>query len=130
MDHCHQNSEYYGHNPCYKKEVRQFAVMTESVAEEMIKDCLSRPWLANATTKKGSMPTVIVGTVRNQSSEHIATDTFTEDLQRELLNSGKVEFVASKGERRFKPASAEMSSFSRCRITTQMTVNAAMTVNK
>jgi len=69
------------------------------VAEEMIKDCLSRPWLANATSKKGGMPTVIVGTVRNQSSEHIATDTFVEDLQRELLNSGKVEFVASKNER-------------------------------
>lgn len=69
------------------------------VAEEMIKDCLSRPWLAAATSKKGNMPTVIVGTVRNQSSEHIATDTFTEDLQRELINSGKVEFVASKGER-------------------------------
>ena len=52
------------------------------VAEEMIKDCLSRPWLANATSSKGKSPTVIIGTVRNQSSEHIATDTFVEDLQR------------------------------------------------
>ena len=69
------------------------------VAEEMIKDCLSRPWLASAAAFKGKNPTVIVGTVRNQSSEHIATDTFVEDLQRELINSGKVEFVASKGER-------------------------------
>ena len=56
------------------------------VAEEMIKDCLSRAWLANAASAKGKNPTVIVGTVRNQSSEHIATDTFVEDLQRELLN--------------------------------------------
>jgi uncharacterized protein (TIGR02722 family) len=69
------------------------------VAEEMIKDCLSRPWLAKAVSSKGKSPTVIVGTVRNQSSEHIATDTFVEDLQRELINSDKVEFVASKGER-------------------------------
>jgi uncharacterized protein (TIGR02722 family) len=66
------------------------------VAEEMIKDCLSRPWIAKFGDKQ---PTVIVGTVRNQSHEHIATDTFTEDLQRELINSGKVQFVAAKGER-------------------------------
>ncbi|MEQ1919597.1 MAG: penicillin-binding protein activator LpoB, partial [Elusimicrobiota bacterium] len=37
--------------------------------------------------------------VKNQSHEHIAVDTFIEDLQRSLINSGKVEFVASKGER-------------------------------
>ncbi len=69
------------------------------VAEEMIKDCLSQAWLAKATAAKGKAPTVIVGTVRNQSSEHIATDTFVEDLQRSLINSGQVEFVASKAER-------------------------------
>ncbi|OGR85323.1 MAG: penicillin-binding protein activator LpoB [Elusimicrobia bacterium RIFCSPHIGHO2_02_FULL_57_9] len=69
------------------------------VAEEMIKDCLSRPWLENAKSARGKSPTVIVGSVRNQSHEHIATDTFVEDLQRELINSGKVEFVAGKNER-------------------------------
>lgn len=69
------------------------------VAEEMIRDCLSRPWLSRASASKGKPPTVIVGTVRNQSHEHISTDTFVENLQRELINSGQVEFVASKGER-------------------------------
>ncbi len=69
------------------------------VAEEMIADCLSRPWYAAAQSKIGKNPTVIVGTVKNQSQEHIATDTFIEDLQRSLINSGKVEFVANKGER-------------------------------
>jgi uncharacterized protein (TIGR02722 family) len=69
------------------------------VAEEMIRDCTTRPWISNATSIKGKAPTVIVGTVRNQSHEHIATDAFVEDLQRELINSGKVEFVASKNER-------------------------------
>jgi uncharacterized protein (TIGR02722 family) len=68
-------------------------------ADEMIQDCLSRPWLSKASQAKGKPPTVIVGTVRNQSHEHIATDTFVEDLQRALINSGQVEFVASKGER-------------------------------
>lgn len=69
------------------------------VAEEMMRDCLNRPWFENARSKKGKAPTVIVGNIRNQSSEHIATDTFVEDLQRELINSGKVEFVAAKNER-------------------------------
>ncbi len=72
---------------------------SRQVAEEMISDCLSRPWYSAAQANLGKNPTVIVGTVRNQSSEHIATDTFVEDLQRALINSGKVEFVASKNER-------------------------------
>src|SRR3972149_2915814 len=63
------------------------------VAEEMISDCLSRPWYGKAQSELGKNPTVIVGTVKNQSQEHIATDTFIEDLQRSLINSGKVEFV-------------------------------------
>lgn len=70
------------------------------VAEEMIRDCTSRAWLDAARSELGGKPpTVIVGTVRNQSHEHIATDAFVEDLQRELINSGKVSFVASKNER-------------------------------
>ena len=69
------------------------------VAEEMIGDCLSRPWYARAQTDSGKNPTLIVGTVKNQSQEHIATDTFVEDLQRSLINSGKIEFVAGKAER-------------------------------
>ncbi|MEK7389194.1 MAG: penicillin-binding protein activator LpoB [Elusimicrobiota bacterium] len=69
------------------------------VAEEMISDCLSRPWYSAAQSKLGKNPTVIVGSVKNQSQEHINTDTFVEDLQRSLINSGKIEFVASKGER-------------------------------
>lgn len=69
------------------------------VAEEMIKDCLAQAWLGKAKSKLGKEPVVIVGTVRNQSHEHINTETFVENLQRYLINSGEVEFVASKSER-------------------------------
>lgn len=70
------------------------------VAEEMISDCLAQAWYPRALKETGGKePTVIVGTVRNQSQEHINTDTFVEELQRALINSGKVEFVASKNER-------------------------------
>jgi hypothetical protein len=68
-------------------------------AEDIIADCLARPWIAQATGSIGSKPTVIVGTVRNDSSEHINTGVFVEDLQRALINSGRVTFVASKEER-------------------------------
>ena len=70
------------------------------VSEEMIEDCLNRPWLQNyQANNQGKMPTVIVGTVKNQSYEHINTQVFIKDLERALINSGRVRFVASKDER-------------------------------
>jgi len=69
------------------------------VAEEMIGDSLARPWLPTAQQRLKRTPTVIVGGVRNQSMEHINTDTFVEELQRALINSGQVSFVASQVER-------------------------------
>lgn len=69
------------------------------VAEEMVKDALSRPWIDNYSRKRGKQPTVIVGTVLNRSHEHINVQTFTKDLERELTNSGRVQFVAARGER-------------------------------
>lgn len=69
------------------------------VAEEMIKDALNRPWLSNFQTGKQKEPNVIVGTVKNRTSEHIATTAFIKNLERELLNSGRVSFVANKEER-------------------------------
>jgi len=69
------------------------------VSEEMIQDVLARPWLNRFSRKKGKSPTVIVGTVRNLSHEHINTRTFVNDLERSLINSDQVEFVASASER-------------------------------
>jgi uncharacterized protein (TIGR02722 family) len=69
------------------------------VADEMIGDCLSRPWYTNKYANKTPVPTIIVGDVRNMSHEHINVETFVNDMQRALINSGKVEFVANKFER-------------------------------
>jgi penicillin-binding protein activator len=69
------------------------------VAEEMIGDCLSRPWYTNKFANKTPVPTIIVGDLRNMSHEHINVETFINDIQRSLINSGKVEFVANKFER-------------------------------
>ncbi|MCX7956798.1 MAG: penicillin-binding protein activator LpoB [Endomicrobia bacterium] len=72
---------------------------SQLVANEMIKDALSRPWIDDFISSKKQKPRVIVGTVKNRSHEHINTQTFVKDLERELINSGRVIFVASKEER-------------------------------
>ena len=70
------------------------------VAEEMIEDVLSRPWLKKYyKTHSGENPVVIVSSVKNRSHEHINVKTFVRNLERALLNSGQVEFVADRNER-------------------------------
>jgi hypothetical protein len=69
------------------------------VAEGMIKEALSQPWLSTFTNATKKPPVVVVGTVVNRSTEHINVQAFISDLERELTNSGKVTFVAGKGQR-------------------------------
>ncbi len=63
------------------------------VAAEMVNDGLSRAWLQDFVEAEGRKPAIIVGLVRNRSSEHIATETFINDIEREYINSGKVRLV-------------------------------------
>jgi hypothetical protein len=68
-------------------------------AQKMITDCLSRPWLSNFQQKDNREPVVIVGDIYNKSFEHIDTDIFIQDIESELINSGKAKFVASDKQR-------------------------------
>ncbi len=68
-------------------------------AEEMITSCTSGAWLSEFNKEKGRDPVVIVGTVVNNSHEHINADVFVQDLKQSLVNSGKVKFVSAKVER-------------------------------
>ena len=72
---------------------------SQMVAAEMMKDSLSRPWIDDFTSRNGRRPAVIVGRVNNLSNEHIDTSAFIEELQRNLINSDRVVFVASSSER-------------------------------
>jgi PBP1b-binding outer membrane lipoprotein LpoB len=47
----------------------------------------------------GRMPTVMVGTIRNRSMEHIPVGTLVRDLERAYVHSGQVRVVASPRER-------------------------------
>ncbi len=68
------------------------------VADEMIKDCLNQRWIFKWESEN-KRPVVIVGKIENKSHEHISSETFVKDVQRALLNSGRVDFVANKNER-------------------------------
>ncbi|MDR2904922.1 MAG: penicillin-binding protein activator LpoB [Helicobacteraceae bacterium] len=68
-------------------------------SEEMIKDMLKQPWLARWQSKKRTPPVLTVGDIRNLSVEHISSQTFVNDIQRVIINSGEAEFVASKMDR-------------------------------
>ncbi len=69
------------------------------VAEEMVSDVMRRPWLNRFSQRTGRDPVVIVGQIRNLSAEHIEIGTFVKDIERELINSGVVRFVASSDQR-------------------------------
>lgn len=69
------------------------------VADDMISDCLSHPWIQQHALEHQAKPVVIVGIVGNRSMEHIATGTFIRDLERAYVNSGHVRVVANPLER-------------------------------
>ena len=70
------------------------------VAEEMINDMLSYPWISQFNQRfPGKEPLVTVQRVRNKSHEHIAVDTFVNDIKRAVMRSGKAGFIATLEER-------------------------------
>lgn len=68
-------------------------------AEAMIQDCLNSRWLADFNRDAGRRPVVIVGFVKNKTSEHIDAEPFLKDLERAFITSGQVRLVQG-GEKR------------------------------
>ncbi|MDX1617576.1 MAG: penicillin-binding protein activator LpoB [Balneolaceae bacterium] len=69
------------------------------VAEEMISDASSRPWLSQYHSENNEPPVVIVGRVRNETMEHIDTEVITKEMERAFVNTGRVDVVANQQER-------------------------------
>ena len=69
------------------------------VADDIIQDCLTHPWINDHGISTGGKPVVIVGGIRNKSMEHIPVATFITDIERAFINSGKVRTVSSASER-------------------------------
>lgn len=70
------------------------------VADALIEQSFAADWVtSHMRVRGGESPTVIVGTVRNRSMEHIPVTTFVRDLERAYVNSGQVRLVAAGAER-------------------------------
>jgi uncharacterized protein (TIGR02722 family) len=69
------------------------------VAQAMVEDMLSFPWIDKHLKEEGQSPAIIIQRIRNKSHEHIPVDTFLNDLKREILRSGRADFVANKDVR-------------------------------
>jgi uncharacterized protein (TIGR02722 family) len=68
-------------------------------AEALVKDALNGPWSQRFTQFTGRTPAVGVGTVLNRTHEQLNTQTFMKDLERALMRSKQVQFVADVGQR-------------------------------
>ena len=66
------------------------------VARGMIEDALAKPWINEFMAVNEKRPLVVVGNVKNETEDYINPDLFTDVIQEELLNSGKVRFIAER----------------------------------
>jgi uncharacterized protein (TIGR02722 family) len=75
------------------------------VADSIIDQCLDGSWLTQFMAVRGHggsefvEPVVLVGGVRNQSTEHISTDVFMSEIERSMLDSGRIQIAAGGRER-------------------------------
>lgn len=71
-----------------------------AVADELIPQALESPWIYEFRGQQGEVrPRLVIGDIENNTSEHINKDVFMNELQRVLINSGAVRFVADPGVR-------------------------------
>lgn len=69
------------------------------VAQNMIPDCLNRPWVEQAIAKLNRKPIIAVGEIRNRTDQVIETEMFTGKFEEELLNSGRVDILTERAVR-------------------------------
>lgn len=69
------------------------------VCKDLIEKCVTSPRVAKFEEKNGRAPTVVLGVIKNESTEHIDTTIISKKMQTAILNNGVMEFVADKTER-------------------------------
>lgn len=65
------------------------------VADQMIYDLFDSAPFKEYAKKKGDKPVIIVGTIRNKTSEHIDADNFVKKFEVVIHNSGVADIVES-----------------------------------
>lgn len=88
-------------------------VDSRQVSAALCDQIMRSPWIENFRAEKGDKPVLIVGEVRNKTYEHIDDKTFIADLEREFINGGRVQVVASPEERdQIRSERADQQEFS------------------
>lgn len=63
-------------------------------AEEITAELMAHSWYSTyAAENTGKKPVIIVGMITNKSHEHIPTETFSKDIEKEIINSGRMKLV-------------------------------------
>lgn len=63
-------------------------------AEQITAELMDHAWYSTfASENTGKKPVIIVGLITNKSHEHIATETFSKDIEKAIINSGRMKLV-------------------------------------
>jgi len=66
---------------------------SQLAAQALTQQVLSQNWIEDFQKDFNRKPVVIVGLIYNKSSEHIESDTYIKDLEKSILNDGRVRLV-------------------------------------
>jgi uncharacterized protein (TIGR02722 family) len=69
------------------------------VCDSLIQECVNSPRVVQAIAASGKIPAVLVGSFKNDSSEHIDTEVISKTMEVAIFNSGKLDFVAGGSTR-------------------------------
>ncbi len=68
-------------------------------SEALIQQVLGRDWIPNFEKEYNRKPVVIVGLITNKTSEHIDSDTYIKDIEKAIINDGRVRLVQAGAKR-------------------------------
>jgi uncharacterized protein (TIGR02722 family) len=68
-------------------------------AEALIDQVLNQGWIEDYRKEFDKKPVVTVGLIMNKSSEHIDADTYIKDIEKAILNDGRVRLVQAGAKR-------------------------------
>lgn len=66
-------------------------------SEALIKDCFAAGWLGAFADENGRPPAIRVRKIVNKTDEHIDAQVFIKNIEKAMVNSGKVKVLAQEG---------------------------------
>ena len=66
-------------------------------SDSLITECFGAGWLPDFTQSQGRKPSVRVRGIVNKTDEHIDAQVFIKNIERAMVNSGKVKVLAQEG---------------------------------